>query len=397
MGYGIDRLLGGSHLLNGLGLDSRGLLAQLEGFQDQLEVLEELRDSFQRTCGGLSPNMLASMLQNGGIGAPLMMPPPNAGHCSCPQNYAPPQTFDFGAAPGQSPLSLPAMFQRMQGGMFERFLQTNPFARQQFEMAMGGRIVPDGMNDGRVTVQPFSNGFFPAGGAQNTPFAAAAGMFDQMARASLMGPQGQGPFQGMMLAALANLFGSMLQGQGGAGGPAGSNLPRGPNGGSPFIEWFGPPGNPQAQAQAQGGQGLQQGGQFQPGVAGQTQGQFGLGQNDGSDIAGVLNDPGLTIEDKVTLMIMLIMQKMDKDIEKQAQEINKLQQQQNKQGGGGGGKGGGKGKGGGGGGGSDKSIDVETMKLKRLIDKRSQMFDMLRQIIDKYNQTAKGIIDSMGR
>ena len=33
----------------------------------------------------------------------------------------------------------------------------------------------------------------------------------------------------------------------------------------------------------------------------------------------------------------------------------------------------------------------------RMIDKRSQMFDMLRQIIDKYNQTAKGIIDSMGR
>ena len=37
------------------------------------------------------------------------------------------------------------------------------------------------------------------------------------------------------------------------------------------------------------------------------------------------------------------------------------------------------------------------MKLKRLIDKRSQMFDMLRQIIDKYNETAKNIIQSMGR
>jgi hypothetical protein len=40
-------------------------------------------------------------------------------------------------------------------------------------------------------------------------------------------------------------------------------------------------------------------------------------------------------------------------------------------------------------------IDVETMKLKRLIDKRSQTFDILRQIIAKYNETAKGIIDSM--
>ena len=46
---------------------------------------------------------------------------------------------------------------------------------------------------------------------------------------------------------------------------------------------------------------------------------------------------------------------------------------------------------------SSVSIDVETMKLKRLIDKRSQAFDMLRQIIDRYNQTAKGIIDTIGR
>ncbi len=42
---------------------------------------------------------------------------------------------------------------------------------------------------------------------------------------------------------------------------------------------------------------------------------------------------------------------------------------------------------------SGGTIDVETMKLKRLIDRRSQMFE----IIDKYNQTAKGIIDSIGR
>jgi len=41
------------------------------------------------------------------------------------------------------------------------------------------------------------------------------------------------------------------------------------------------------------------------------------------------------------------------------------------------------------------SIDVETMKLKRLIDKRSETFDQLRQILDKYNETAKGIIDTM--
>jgi hypothetical protein len=117
-----------------------------------------------------------------------------------------------------------------------------------------------------------------------------------------------------------------------------------------------------------------------------TQPLFGIGG--GGDTGAVLSDPGLTVEDKVTLLIMMIMKKMDQDIERQANYINALQQQQQ----GGGGKGG---KGGGGGG--APSIDVETMKLKRLIDKRSQMFDMLRQIIDKYNQTAKGIIDSMNR
>jgi hypothetical protein len=38
------------------------------------------------------------------------------------------------------------------------------------------------------------------------------------------------------------------------------------------------------------------------------------------------------------------------------------------------------------------SIDVETMRLKRTIDKRSRMFDMLRQIIGKYNETASAIL-----
>jgi hypothetical protein len=108
---------------------------------------------------------------------------------------------------------------------------------------------------------------------------------------------------------------------------------------------------------------------------------------DNMDISQVMNDSSLTVEDMVTLMIMLIMQKMDQDIKREAERINKLQQQQsdykNKN--------------------DNKempnspSIDIETLKLKRLVDKRSQMFDLLRQIIDKYNQTAKGIIDTMGR
>jgi hypothetical protein len=43
------------------------------------------------------------------------------------------------------------------------------------------------------------------------------------------------------------------------------------------------------------------------------------------------------------------------------------------------------------------AIDVEMQKLQRMIQKRSQMFDMLRGIMEKYDATAKGVIQSMGR
>jgi hypothetical protein len=46
---------------------------------------------------------------------------------------------------------------------------------------------------------------------------------------------------------------------------------------------------------------------------------------------------------------------------------------------------------------SPSSIDVETMKLKRLIDKRNQEFDAVRKLVDDYNRKAKAIIDSIGR
>ena len=59
--------------------------------------------------------------------------------------------------------------------------------------------------------------------------------------------------------------------------------------------------------------------------------------------------PILTIEDKVTFVLMLIMKQMDKEIERQLQHIQQLQSQQNKDS-------------------KDTSVDVETMKMKRLIE-----------------------------
>jgi hypothetical protein len=46
---------------------------------------------------------------------------------------------------------------------------------------------------------------------------------------------------------------------------------------------------------------------------------------------------------------------------------------------------------------STPSVDMEALRLQRMLQKRSQMFDMLSNILKNYNQTAKGIIDSIGR
>jgi hypothetical protein len=84
----------------------------------------------------------------------------------------------------------------------------------------------------------------------------------------------------------------------------------------------------------------------------------------------ILSDPKLTTEDKIAVILTLIAGKMETDIEKQTAAVS---------------------------GASGPSIDVETMKLQRMVQKRTQMFDMVRQIIDKYNQTAKNVIQSIGR
>lgn len=93
-----------------------------------------------------------------------------------------------------------------------------------------------------------------------------------------------------------------------------------------------------------------------------------------AELDTLLADPSLVVEDKVTLSIQLIMRALDDQIERQMRLVNSVRQHWH----------------------LAKSIDDETKKLKRLIDKRSQMFNMLRLIIDKYNQTAADIIDSIG-
>ncbi len=367
-------LLGGAYLLRALGFNPGGFEGDLSDLSANPELLSQLRDEFNSCAGSMrGGTSLASVLQSGGIPSSMMVPPPDMSQCPCQQMYSMPQgTFGMG---------MPARFDlkdlfssRRKAKKFEKLLKKNPFLRAQVEMMLGGMIVTDKKNDGKIKVQPFMGSGF--GGGMSPAAMNALGQLSQIQNAAIAsglpsGNQNQA-FMGMMLAALSQMYGGQ-----GLGNPSGGGgMARRPGGGSPFVDWNDQP--------------------LQPGQPGPHQGQFGIGRSGGDEVTAVLNDPSLTVEDKVTLMIMLIMKKMDKDIEKQANYINSLQQQQN-----GGNSGFPGGTGGGGdaqaGGGSSPSIDVETMKLKRMIDKRSQMFDMLRQIIDKYNQTAKGIIDSMGR
>jgi hypothetical protein len=133
-----------------------------------------------------------------------------------------------------------------------------------------------------------------------------------------------------------------------------------------------------------------------------------------AQVSSVMNDPSLSVEDKIMLCLMLICKKMDNDIENQMQYINAIQNQQaNRQkkgqalgaigtiaggviggpvGAGIGGSIGGKA---GGGGNSAPSVDIETKKLERMITKRAQMFEMLSNIMKKYDETAKNTIQQI--
>jgi len=132
----------------------------------------------------------------------------------------------------------------------------------------------------------------------------------------------------------------------------------------------------------------------------------------------ILSDPSLTMEDKIMLGLMLICSKMDDDIKRQTEYLDNLQNQQGNRGKAGGklgllggvagaalggpigakvGSGLGSALGSGGGGGQDgeKSIDLETKKLERMITKRSTLFDTLSKTMERYDQSAKNVIQSM--
>lgn len=216
---------------------------------------------------------------------------------------------------------------RLMSGALEAQLRGNPLLRTALEAKFGGQILLDGRSDGKIRV------------------------IKQRRRNSMSMPampvDGSQALLSKVLNTASGVAGSML-------GDFGSQFDSGAGVGSS---------NPNAQ----------------PGLINGSTPARERGHVD--EATALLNDPSLTIEDKVTLLIMLIMKKMDEDIEKQANYVNSLQTQQGDRGGKEG----------------QTSVDVESQKMARLVTKRGQMFDTLRQIIDRYNETAKGVIQSMGR
>jgi len=384
-------LVGAQHLMRAMGCDLERMIQQLNGLQQGIPGMANLADRFSNT-GGITAPHLGQLISNGNVPGHMAMPRVAAQSCRCPSKYAPTQNFDFGAS--SSPNMVERLGSRIQGAMFERLLNTNPFARQQLEMMLGGRILPDGMNDGRIQVQPNPMlqpyGGKGLGGPRAAAAATAQGYLNQLNQAGMRQgrtPAVPGALPGMggnpignglpmaLMGALRNLLngGGLPRGIQAMPAPVGANAPVG--------------GQQAAGANAPlgGNKNL-----YANGGRGGGGNMFGAG--DPNALAALLGGgmPGggaMTVEDQVTLMLMMIMKKMDKDIKGQAKRVEGLQNQQNA-GGAGGQQGGPQGA---------PSIDVETMKLKRSIDKRSQMFDMLRQIIDKYNETAKNIIQSVGR
>ena len=410
-------------MLRHLGLDPQRMMKHLAGVQHHTSALNSMIDDFAGSAG-MSTQNLQGMLAQGAIPANGLTAPPNAKQCGCRGQYAQPETFDFGDVPNQAPNSAISIANRQNAMKIERLVNANPAAKQALESRLGGRILPDGQNDGVMRVQRMPPGALGRGASGSAAQAAQSlgGIARGAASMGAASPFGAGAYPAMMAGALANTLGFApnVASSSGAlpqrrlfsvdpfdrGAPVPGAFGGGPAafgaapalGGAPAFgaapAFGGAPALGAAPAfggapafgaapslAAPGGIGAPAFGAAPGGSAFGADGGFGSG-----GIGGALNAPGMTMEDKVVMLLMQITKGFDKQIEQQANAVNQMQQQQ--------GKGGGKG---GKGGGSSKSIDVETMKLKRLIDKRGQMFDMLRQVIDKYNETAKNMIQSVAR
>lgn len=85
------------------------------------------------------------------------------------------------------------------------------------------------------------------------------------------------------------------------------------------------------------------------------------------DLARILADSDLKVADQVKVVY-------DKSVNDQGTQVDKSKAKPDS---------------------SSTNIDLETQKLQRMVEKRTQLFDMLKQIMEKFDQTAKGVIQNL--
>src|SRR5688572_786405 len=176
-------LLGGAYLLRALGFMGAGFEGDLEQLAAHPDLLAQLQDNFSCCAGNMgNGGSLASMLSQGGIPASFNMPPPNMGNCQCANQYAMPQMpFGMGMS---SQMNLKELFgSKRKAKKFEKLLKRDPFLRAQVEMMLGGQIIADKKNDGKIRVQPFAAGGF--GGGMNPTTMMALATLAQMQQAAM--------------------------------------------------------------------------------------------------------------------------------------------------------------------------------------------------------------------
>ena len=97
------------------------------------------------------------------------------------------------------------------------------------------------------------------------------------------------------------------------------------------------------------------------------------------DVDGIFGDASLSQTDKLAIFLYAVLAALAQDEQDQAKSVGDLINQ----------KGGGDTIGG-----NSKTVDVETMKLGRITDKRSQMLDMVEKIIEKGNESVDKVNQS---
>lgn len=310
------------------------------------KVSSELNDTFASTFGG-DFQQLINLVLNGQMGQAVSPPNPDKANA---QGYASVDLASEGSNLFENILN------RQNGAEMERLLSQNPELREQVEMMLGGRIVNDGVQDGRLTLEPFSdtNKADLDGNAKTV-----RDYMDRMMGNKDSNTDSEVSEASQIKKALREIIRRLAMGKGSA--------------------------EEEAAKAAAGGEGAGEAGGADGAGAADGKGAAGgkgaaESSSDGGSVSDIMSDPSLTMEDKIVMMLMKIMNEMDDEIEAQAKKIEDLQSKAKKNGGSG-----------------DTSIDTETMKLSRLTQKRGNMFDTLRTVIDQYDKTADNMIQSMGR